>query len=93
MANHPRIYPFIACVGLLAGSMTSAVAESDAWLVSVECGKFQRVGDTVRVNEDTLVVDTDWDGYSLSAGREIAQASTTARDKKLFRLIVEACKL
>lgn len=93
MANRPKICLLIACVGLLAGSITSAVAESDAWLVSVECGKFQRVGDTIRVNENTFVVDTDWDGYSLSAGRQIAHASSAAQEKKLFRLIVEACKL
>ena len=93
MAIHLRICQFIACAGLVAGSVTAAVAESDAWLVSVECGKFQRVGDTIRVNENTFVVDTDWDGYSLSAGRQIARASSAALEKKLFHLIVEACKL
>ncbi len=93
MAIHLRICQFIACAALVAGSATATVAESDAWLVSVECGKFQRVGDTIRVNEDTFVVDTDWDGYSLSAGRQIAHASSAALEKKLFRLIVEACKL
>src|SRR6185437_3746221 len=42
-------------------------------------------------NENTSVVDINWDGYSLVAGQTIAQKSSVARDEKLFKMIVEAC--
>ncbi len=93
MASQIRIYRFIACAALLSCSAASAAAGSGAWLVSIECDKFQRVGDTIRVSENTSMVDTDWDGYSLSAGQRIAHTSIVPRDKKLFRMIAEACKL
>ena len=83
----------IACAIFLSYSTTSALAGSEALLVSVSCDKFQRTGNTIRVNEDTSVVDVNWDGYSLHADQRIAGAAAVGRDEKLFRMIVEACKL
>jgi hypothetical protein len=66
-------------------SVTSIAAESHDWLVSVDCSKLERVGDTIRVRENAMVVDTKWDGYSLHPGQ-------TIQGGKLFQMVVEACK-
>lgn len=83
----------VVCAVFLSCSAASAVAGSEASLVSVSCDNFQRVGNTIRVNEDTTVVDDNWDGYSLHSGQRIVDALAADREKKLFTMIVKACKL
>ena len=90
MNGRAGVYRYIACAALLSCSTTPAMAEDDG-LASVSCDKFQRAHDVVRVNEDTAVVDLNWEGYSLRAGQTIAESSAAARERRLFRMIVAEC--
>ena len=91
MTAHLKICKCVACAVLLSCSTSAAKAGSDDWLVSIHCDTLQRAGDVIRANENTSVVDINWDGYSLVAGQTIAQKPSVARDEKLFKMIVEAC--
>jgi len=82
----------VICAAFFVCSMGSAASASEPALVSVSCDRLQRVGDTIRVNQDTIAVDDNWDGYSLRAGQKLAGASTANGEKKLFTMIVGACK-
>ena len=79
------------CAAFILFSATSAAAQGRDWAVSIDCNKLKLVGDTIRATENTMVVDANWSGYSLSAGQTIGKGSEADGGSELFQMIEKSC--